>query len=172
MEQDNCGRTAMHYGVNSGRSEILSLLTSINTDLVHIKDHANRTPLHHAVFMKANQVLIVSKLLDFGADVNCTDCDNRTPLHHAAEAGISWPIEILVKRGAFTHLKDRMAQRTPIELAANDKIREKIIVYSSPEFMPTGAEIDEIEKKRYRDVMNSYKGTMGRKPDYKVNPKG
>ena len=160
MSQDNCGRTAMHYAVYSGRSEILALLTSTDTALVHMSDHARRTPLHHAVFMETNQKLIVTKLLNYGADVNCLDCDKRTPLHHAAEANIAWAVDILVKRGGLTHLKDGLAHKTPIELAANDHIRELIIAYSSPEFMPTSEEIDEIEQKRYRDVLVNKKGQI------------
>lgn len=158
LDQDNCGRTAMHYAVYSGRSELLTLLTATDTALIHISDHAKRTPLHHAVFMESNQRLIVQKLLNMGADVNCLDSDKRTPLHHAAEANISWAVDILVKRGALTHLKDGLTKKTPIELAANDNIRELIIAYSSPEFMPNGEEIDEIQKKRYRDVLVNKKG--------------
>jgi ankyrin repeat protein len=54
FEKDNCGRTALHYAVYSGKTDIMALLTQHNTDIVHIKDHAGRTPLHHAVFMEAN----------------------------------------------------------------------------------------------------------------------
>lgn len=148
----------MHYAVYSGRSEILALLTAGDTALVHISDHAKRTPLHHAVFMETNQKLIVQKLLNYGADVNCLDSDKRTPLHHAAEANICWAVDILVQRGALTHLKDGLAKKTPIELAADDHIRELIIAYSSPEFMPNSQEITELEAKRYRDVLVNKKG--------------
>ena len=44
----------MHYAVHSGRSELLTLLTATDTAIVHIADHAKRTPLHHAVFMELN----------------------------------------------------------------------------------------------------------------------
>ena len=33
--------------------------------------HAGNVMLHHAVFMESNQRLIVTKLLNYGADVNC-----------------------------------------------------------------------------------------------------
>ena len=103
--------------------------------------------------MECNQKLTVVSLLNKGADVNCLDCDKRTPLHHAAEANIQWAVDILVKRGALTHLKDGLLKKTPMELAANDTIRELIIVNTSPEFQPSNDEIDDLENKRYRDVL-------------------
>jgi len=96
FDRDNCGRTALHYAVYSGRTEIMALLTQHTTDIVHMKDHAGRTALHHAVFMEANQVLMISKLLDFGADVNVLDSDRRTALHHAAESNKPRVIPVLI----------------------------------------------------------------------------
>jgi len=129
-EKDNSGRTALHYAVYSGRPEILTILTQHGTDIVHVKDHAGRTALHHAVFMEANKVLMIQKLLNYGADVNALDMDKRTPLHHAAEANKAGVIHILVERGAHTSIKDGLSNKTPMELAANDHIRELIIGYS------------------------------------------
>jgi ankyrin repeat protein len=97
-----------------------------------MKDHAGRTPLHHAVFMESNQVLMISKLLDYGADVNALDTDRRTCLHHAAEANKARVIPILIQRGALTGLKDSLMNKTPLELAANDHIKEIIIAYCAP----------------------------------------
>ena len=54
LDQDNCGRTALHYAIYSGHAEIMIALTSEDTTIVHMSDHAKRTPLHHAVFMEAN----------------------------------------------------------------------------------------------------------------------
>lgn len=96
FEKDNCGRTAMHYSMYCGRTDIMVALTQHTNDIVHMKDHAGRTPLHHAVFMEANQVLMISKLLDYGADVNAFDADHRTPLHHAAESSKAKVIPVLI----------------------------------------------------------------------------
>lgn len=136
FEKDNCGRTALHYSVYCGRTDIIALLTQHTTDIVHMKDHAGRTALHHAVFMEANQVLMISKLLDYGADVNALDSDRRTALHHAAESNKPRTIPILIQRGAHTSLKDSLLKKTPLELAANDHIKELIIAYCSPQYMP------------------------------------
>jgi len=54
----------------------------------------------------------------------------RTPLHHAAEANKASIIGILIEKGAHTSLKDGLSKKTPMELAANDHIRELIIGYS------------------------------------------
>ena len=129
FDRDNCGRTALHYAVYSGKTEIMALLTQHTTDIIHMKDHAGRTALHHAVFMEANQVLMISKLLDFGADVNCLDSDKRTALHHAAESNKPRIIPVLIQRGAHTSLKDSLLKKTPLEMAANDHIKELMIAY-------------------------------------------
>ena len=75
---------------------------------------------------------MVLKLLNEGADVNALDNERRTVLHHAAEAGKARVIPILVQRGASTGTKDTLKNMTPLELAANDHIKELIIVHSSP----------------------------------------
>lgn len=99
---------------------------------MHITDHGGRTPLHHAVFMEANQVRLIAQLLDYGANVNCQDCDGKTPLHHAAESNKPRVIPILVKNGAHTSLKENISRKTPLDLAATDQIKELIIAYTSP----------------------------------------
>jgi ankyrin repeat protein len=80
--------------------------------------------------MEANVKLMVQKILSYGADVNALDADMRTPLHHAAEANKASIIGILIEKGAHTSLKDGLCKKTPMELAANDHIRELIIGYS------------------------------------------
>lgn len=159
-ERDNCGRTALHYAVYSGKSEILALLTQHNSDIVKLKDHAGRTALHHAVFMESHQVLIIQKLIQYGADVNALDMEKRTPLHHAAESGKTRVIPILIQRGALTNLKDGHTNKTPIELAASDKIRELIIAYCQPQYMPGEQEINVMEAKRYEDVAVNKRGQI------------
>lgn len=133
----------MHYAVYSGKTDIMALLTQHSTNIIHEKDHAGRTPLHHAVFMEANQVLMISKLLDYGADINALDSDKRSCLHHAAEAGKARVIPVLIQRGAHTSLKDSLLKKTPLEMAANDHIKELMIAYCSPEYMPDEKEINQ-----------------------------
>ena len=168
FDRDNCGRTALHYAVYSGRTEIMALLTQHTTDIVHMKDHAGRTALHHAVFMEANQVLMISKLLDFGADVNVLDSDRRTALHHAAESNKPRVIPVLIQRGAHTSLKDSLLKKTPLEMAANDHIKELMIAYCSPNYMPDEAELNKIAaaKKRHQDTRVNKNGTISHPVEY------
>lgn len=54
FERDISGRTSMHYACCTGSVveaiELMALLTQRGKDLVHMKDHTGRTPLHYAVF--------------------------------------------------------------------------------------------------------------------------
>lgn len=59
--------------------------------------------------------------------MNALDNDKRTPLHHAAESGKASAIEILCRNGAHTSIKDSLMKKTPIELACNNKIRQKLM---------------------------------------------
>lgn len=137
FDKDSSGRTALHYATCSSNVEQLTILTERGDDLVHIKDHAGRTSLHYAVFNPHVRSLeMVIKLLNLGADVNCLDNDRRTPLHHAAESGRARLIPLLVQRGATTGTREKIKGRTPLELAANDHIKELIIVHSSPPYLP------------------------------------
>lgn len=134
----------MHYATCSTCVEQLTILTEHGPDLVHMKDHAGRTPLHYTVFNSmTRQVEMALKLLDFGADVNALDNERRTPLHHAAEAGKARVIPLLVQRGASTGTKDNLKNKTPLELASNDHIKELIIVHSSPQYRPKDNDIKE-----------------------------
>jgi len=115
----------------------VTVLCEHGPDLVHMKDHAGRTPLHYTVFNSmTRQVEMALKLLNFGADVNALDNERRTPLHHAAEAGKARIIPLLVQRGASTGTKDTLKGKTPLELACSDHIKELIIVHSSPTYIP------------------------------------
>lgn len=160
FEKDNCGRTSLHYAVYSGKTDLFTLLTEHNNDIIHMKDHAGRYPLHHAVFMENNQILMIVKLIGYGAEVNCLDNDRRTPLHHAAEANKPKACKILIEKGAYTNIKDTLKRKSPLELAANDHIRELIIGYTSPQYMPTEDQIMARSAKQYRY------------PDVSVNKKG
>ena len=80
---------------------------------------------------------MIDKLIGYGAEVNCLDNDRRTPLHHAAEANKPKVCKILVEKGAHINIKDTLKMQTPLELAANDHIREVIFGQTAPQFKAT-----------------------------------
>jgi ankyrin repeat protein len=53
-ERDTSGRTCLHYACCTGSViaaiELMAVLTTRGMDLVHMKDHTGRTPLHYSVF--------------------------------------------------------------------------------------------------------------------------
>ena len=54
FERDTSGHTSMHYACCTGSViaaiELMAVLTSKGQDLVHMKDHTGRTPLHYAIY--------------------------------------------------------------------------------------------------------------------------
>ena len=79
-------------------------------------------------------------MISHGADVNAVDNDRRTPLHHAAEAGKPRVIPILVQNNALTAVKDKFG-KTPLEMAANNHIKELIIAYCAPQYQQSEEQI-------------------------------
>lgn len=78
--------------------------------------------------------------------MNALDNDKRTALHHAAEAGKAKAIEILVQNGAHTNIRDTLMKKTPIELACNNKIRQRIL-QSVPGYQPPSKEEPTLQAK-------------------------
>ncbi len=83
----------------------MALLTQRGKDLVHMKDHTGRTPLHYAVFnQQPDQSKILLMLINYGANLNALDVDGRTPLHFAAESGKGKVCQLLMQNGASAAL--------------------------------------------------------------------
>ena len=111
FERDFQGRHALHFACCSASEnsaqEIFTILSGDSSDLIHMTDHAGRTPLHYAVFNQfPGQVRMIQTLLMYGANINCIDENRRTPLHFAAMEGRSSIIPLLVQNGAAAGLKD------------------------------------------------------------------
>jgi ankyrin repeat protein len=120
------------------------LLLSTKPELVNDLDHKRRSPLHYGVWnSSANQVDLLRTLLDFNSNPNAIDDDQRTPVHDASEGGRTRAIPILLQRGGLQSMatKDRKG-RLPLDLAANDRTREILIVYSAS---PLSHKQDDIE---------------------------
>ena len=165
FERDNSGRTALHFaccsGIAASAVELTVVLCHDGTDLIHMKDHTGRTPLHYAVFNTCKgQVKIIEQLLRLGANINCLDVERQTPIHFAAESGNKNIIPILIQNGASVGIQDRN-KRTPLQVALNDHIRELMIVYApDAKPLPNIDEAKEIQivgaKKPIKKVANLF----------------
>ena len=137
LARDSIGRTCLHYAACSDSTNLVTLILGKEPDLITARDTYGRTPLHYSVWNgTAEQVKIVIKLLESGAEVDALDEEGMTSLHFAAEAGKGKIIPILLKYHANPFIRDGRTGRTAIELACNDRIREMIIVYASKDYEP------------------------------------
>ena len=73
-------------------------------------------------------------LIENKANVNAIDDDGKTSLHHASEGGKSRAIPILLQKGADIGIREKTTNKTALDMAANDRIRDLIIVYSAVPF--------------------------------------
>jgi Ankyrin repeats (3 copies) len=68
------------------------------------RDRDNRTPL--SLTAEHGELLIVTLLLENGADINSTDVNGRTALSHGAEGGHPNIVKLLLQKGADREIKD------------------------------------------------------------------
>lgn len=145
FERDAAGRTSLHCAVCTGSIvsalEIMAILTKSSSDLVHMKDHSGRTPLHYSVFNAQKDCnKIIQKLLQFGADINCVDQNRNTPLHFAAQSGKGKLCQLFVQNGASNGIQNTN-KKTPMDVATSDYVRE-IMIVSNPQTQFKVAEKD------------------------------
>jgi ankyrin repeat protein len=71
-----------------------------NPNLVCLRDHADRTPLHRAVQMGSYELCLL--LISTGSDVKAKDMSGNTPLHIASELWDESPVlmHLLLSHGA------------------------------------------------------------------------
>ena len=101
--------TAMHFAAKIGAFDaILSLLNFPQcVDDLHVPDHKGRTPLHriaeHAYTDGASMEtisLVVSAMVEVGANASCEDSTGSTPLHKAVQVGNLAMTRLLLQVGA------------------------------------------------------------------------
>lgn len=114
-ELDRDGRTALFYAVQSGSSELVSILISSGAN-VNANDLSGWAPLHFAA--QNYDLAIASKLVLEGANVNHQDVDGNTALSRAvfASNGRSGVIEMLIEAGASYDLRNNYGI-SPLDLA-------------------------------------------------------
>jgi ankyrin repeat protein len=87
--------------------------------LIAVQD--GMTALHYAVWNALpNRVLLISKLIDMGVDIDAIDFERRTPLHYAVSGEQIEVIPLLIEAGASLTLKEGAKHKTAVELAPTE----------------------------------------------------
>ena len=155
LSKDSIGRNCLHYASCSNNSEIVNIILKKAPELINDIDIYGRTPLHYSIWNATNaQLDIINSLIKNKCNVNCFDEEKMTPLHFACDAGKGKVIKLLLENGANPFLKDKRTNRNCLEIAANEKIRDIIVMYCSEEFK------DEMNKIKIKGVNNLDNGNI------------
>lgn len=139
--KDNCGRTPFLYACLGSSSQMITLFLATKPECIFDVDNIGRKALHYAVYNNsAKQIDIIRCLLQKGCKVNDTDDEGFTCLHLASEGGRTRAIPILLKNGANLGIREKKTQKTALDLAANDRTREILIVYGTVSYKPNEEE--------------------------------
>lgn len=124
--------------VKNNDLEKAKVLIERDASLVHIKDEAENTPLHHAAMI--GSVEMTEYLLSKGADINAQNTQLNTPLHEAIQNRKENTSVFLIKKGADVH-KTNIQSQTPLHKAAslNQKRTGEILIAK-------GASIDPVDR--------------------------
>jgi ankyrin repeat protein len=96
------GKTPLMMAAEKGYLEVVHLLFD-NKAEVKMKDRHGRNALFYALESQAENIDIISLLLDKGADVNSEYADKVTPLLKAVEKNFVQIARILLQKGANVH---------------------------------------------------------------------
>ena len=102
---DNYGCNALHYAMcnDKGNTFIVRLLCQSGVSL-QAKSVAGQTPFHLAA--QQNQSSLIPILLEHHAEMDTTDGKGRTALMTAASEGHFEIVDLLIKAGANSNVKD------------------------------------------------------------------
>lgn len=95
---DENNKSLLHYALESGDKELISLLLKNGAD-ANIRNFHGETPLHFLVALK-NGSSLIEYLLNEGAYIDSQTHGGSTPLHFACKFGNREAVEILLRRGA------------------------------------------------------------------------
>ncbi|ARF02649.1 SWPV1-032 [Shearwaterpox virus] len=101
-EQDDLGKTALHYSISNGRKDITDLLINSCADVNIIDGCIGGSPLHYAV--SNNDIVLTKMLLDRGANVNIINAHTDTILNIAIASKNKTIVNMLLKYGANAKL--------------------------------------------------------------------
>lgn len=104
--------------------ELVKLLVN-NGAAINEKDFDGRAPIHRAALIPQGETLkILEYLIEKGVDINVRDSDGNTPLFVAFASGNKDVVDLLIKSGADTQLRNNAG------LLYNQVAGHKVRVYS------------------------------------------
>lgn len=121
-DQDEDGKTIMHYIAEYGRLEILQKVKKSVRKIKFSPKNWNIGPHHLAA--KNNHVNVLTEYLGYKIDVDSLDEDGYTALHYAAEKNHYECVVVTLKWGADLFKKTKKESKTAIELASDEKIKK------------------------------------------------
>ncbi|KAB5535407.1 hypothetical protein PHYPO_G00117340 [Pangasianodon hypophthalmus] len=107
----------MLWAAEKNRLSTVERLAASDPSLVNCRDADGYTPLHRASY--SGHALVVSFLLDSGADLHARTVDGWTPLHSASRWGHAAIASCLLRRGSEVNAVTN-GQLTPLQLAAGN----------------------------------------------------
>lgn len=114
--KDSDGNTPLHLAVKMKLLNIIDLLISHGANIDE-KNKYGLTPIHMASGLKIAEFLITK-----GANVNAVDGSGNTALHINAQKGSRQIVELLLKNGAKTDIKNEFGE-IPADLARKPIVR-------------------------------------------------
>ncbi|ETO06928.1 Ankyrin, partial [Reticulomyxa filosa] len=109
---------------NKGYTEIAALLVAKGVKPTHTVGFDGSTPLH--VACRANQMSMVTFLIDQGYDINSPNKLNRTPLMEASAGGNIDLVKLLCQKGADINQYDQL-QKTALRFSKDSLFEKKTL---------------------------------------------
>ena len=110
------GHAELLAAARKGDDDTVRAACQADEEVVHGKDHLERTALHLAAY--AGHLSTIELLLAFGARHSPLACDAVTPLHMAAQNGHPDACKLLLKAGAKVNARGTKRNDTPLHLCA------------------------------------------------------
>uniref|UniRef100_A0A0K8TI66 Tyrosine-protein kinase n=1 Tax=Lygus hesperus TaxID=30085 RepID=A0A0K8TI66_LYGHE len=111
------GRTnLLHRATKNGNFTVVSELLKCGYRSLEAKDEMGQTAVHLASIL--GEDVILEKLIESGATVNCRDQAGNTPLHYACQRDKSSTVRVLIKGGANVQIRNTSTGWVPLHEAA------------------------------------------------------
>ena len=105
IKKDYNGYSSLFYASAFASPYMIDLLLHKNSRLTQEKSLSGRTVMHFAA-IHGNDEAISYYLSNTFLSINSKDNEGNTPLHYASEKGYASTIDLLIKRGAKTDIKN------------------------------------------------------------------